>query len=513
MTPSPLLRRLNLLHLAALGLIGSPLLVLLALGIAWLWQADGQRWWWLSGMAAAVAGGYLLRAGLARRERHLLEAGEIRPDPAWLPGAESTWDKVEAFAASIEPADWPVGDGSAMLALGRRTLELVARDHHPDAEHPLLELTLPHTLLIIERASRDLRQDLVANVPFSHRLGIGDLLRMRRWGQHAARVYDVYRAGRLVANPLEALLGELKGQLFGRTLGGARDDVLRWLLQTYVRRVGWYAVALYGGRLSLDDADPVSSPTPASASDIAEAVDEDADAEPVRIVIGGRRNAGKSSLVNALFGELVSATDVLGDTTRDISPRLLVRDGIARALVFDTPGVDAGAAAMQALLKACEDADLLIWVSPVHRPDRQQERACLDALRAAHMAGKRPALPLLVVASHVDQLRPAGEWQPPYDLADVERPKVASMRAALQAVAADLGVAVDRVVPACLAHGRVYNVDDALWAALLCEQDAMLRSRLLRCLDVRRRAENWGLVWKQLQGAGRWLWNRHVEKS
>ncbi len=512
MSLPPLLRRLNALHLIALGLIGSPLLVLLMLGVAWLWQAE-QRWWWLGGMAAVVAGGYLLHAGLARRERRLLEAGEIRPDPAWPPGAESTWEKVEAFAASVEPADWPVGDGSAMLALGRHTLELVARDHHPEAERPLLELTLPHTLLIIERASRDLRKELLTNVPFSHRLGIGDLMRLRRWGQNAARLYDVYRAGRLVASPLEALLGELKGQLFGLTVGSARDDLLRWLLQTYVRRVGWYAVALYGGQLSLEDGDPVAAPTPASTSDLVQAKDGDAPVEPLRIVIAGRRNAGKSSLVNALFGELVSATDVLGDTTREISPRLLVRDGITRALVFDTPGVDAGEVALQALTKACEGADLLLWVSPAHRPDREREREWLDALRAARSSAKHPPLPLLVVMSHVDQLRPIGEWQPPYDLADVARPKVANMRAALEAVAADLGVQVEKVVPACLAPGRVYNIDDALWAALLSEQDAMLRSRLLRCLDARRQAENWGLVWKQLQGAGRWLWNRHVERS
>ena len=61
MTPSPLLRRLNLLHLAALGLIGSPLLVLLALGIAWLWQADGQRW--------RPAGGHANRRLAGRADR------------------------------------------------------------------------------------------------------------------------------------------------------------------------------------------------------------------------------------------------------------------------------------------------------------------------------------------------------------------------------------------------------------------------------------------------------------
>ncbi len=71
--------------------------------------------------------------------------------------------------------------------------------------------------------------------------------------------------------------------------------------------------------------------------------------------------------------------------------------------------------------------------------------------------------------------------------------------------AEDLDVDVTRVVPVCLAEGKIYNVDDALNAAMLRQQDAANRVRLLRCLRARRHEENWDLLWRQLGNAGRIL--------
>jgi uncharacterized protein len=73
------------------------------------------------------------------------------------------------------------------------------------------------------------------------------------------------------------------------------------------------------------------------------------------------------------------------------------------------------------------------------------------------------------------------------------------------AMARDLGADLETVVPVCLAEGKTYNVDDGLWSTILTRQDAALRARLLRCLEARRREENWQLLWRQLAGAGRLL--------
>jgi hypothetical protein len=109
------------------------------------------------------------------------------------------------------------------------------------------------------------------------------------------------------------------------------------------------------------------------------------------------------------------------------------------------------------------------------------------------------------VLSHIDRLRPIREWLPPYDLSEPKSLKAESIRAALEVVATDLAVPIANVIPVCLAGGRVYNVDDVLWAAIFERLDAAQRSRLLRCQDERKREENWSLVRRQLANAGRFL--------
>ncbi len=411
------------------------------------------------------------------------------------------------MAEGIKPEDWPLNDGGRLWSLGQNTLDVVARYYHPKEERPLLELTVPHTLLIIERASRDLRATVTDHLPLSHRLTIGDLLRAWRWKDSAERLVNVYRAGRLVFNPADALLSEAWGHLRGQAYGQAWAETQRWLLREYVRKVGYYAIELYSGRLTLVDEKPEARTTPTSEDDLAQAAKEATrTSEPLRIVILGRANAGKSSLINALFGRLTAATDVLPDTTSGLTPYRLEHEGLTAALIFDTPGCDTEFLTEKALRKMALDADLILWVCAAHRPDRQLDRMRLDLLRGefARRMDHRPP-PIVVVVSHIDQLRPQREWQPPYDLQNPQGAKAANIRAAVEAVAGDLAVSVAAVIPVCLAEGRIYNVDDVLWSAILDRQDEAGKVRFLRCLEQRKREENWTLLRRQLANAGRWL--------
>jgi len=356
---------------------------------------------------------------------------------------------------------------------------------------------VPHTLLIIERASHDLRTTVTQQIPLSHWLTIGDLTRVWQWKASAERLLNVYRAGRLVFNPADALLSEAWGHLRGRAYGTAWTETHRWLLREYIRKVGYYAIELYSGRLTLTEGGP-GEPMPETPAP--------PNHEPLRILVLGRANVGKSSLINALFGRLTAATDVLPDTTPGLTPYRLEREGLTAALIFDTPGCDPGGLNEKALLKAATTADLLLWVCAANRADRHLDRQRLDQLRAAFVArpNHRPP-PILVVASHVDQLRPQREWQPPYDLLNPQSTKAVTIRAAVEAVAADLAVATADVIPVCLAEGRIYNVDEVLWAAILDRQNEANRVRFLRCLEQRKRQENWPLLRQQLANAGRWL--------
>ena len=494
------------LRLVVFVLMLLPVLALLGLGFFWLWQ-NGFLHYWLIAMVVCGGLGYALQQWLLRRERQLLSDLSTEPNPEWPPSADAVWQQIQTLAQSCQPQDWPLEEGTWVLELGRRTMGTVAHCYHPDEENPLLELTVPHTLLIIERASRDLRLDVAEKIPFSNRLTVGDLIRLQRWKDKAEKLFNVYRAGSMLINPVNALLGEAWRHLRARSFDQVRDELHRWFLRAYVCKVGYYAIDLYSGRLPLDTEEPTAVATPVSAADL-EQVEPAGNviAEPLRILVLGRTNAGKSSLINALFGELTSAVDILPDTTQIFKPYSLTREGLTQALIFDSPGCDTALFDMQQMLAAAENADLILWVSPVNRPDRQIERDCLDALRAfLSMRLDRRSPPLLVAASHIDQLRPAKEWLPPYDLNNSLNIKAVNIKMAVREVSADLAIPIERVIPVCLQEGKVYNVDDTLWAALLDHQDEALRGRLVRCLIAKKSAEDWILLRQQMAGAGRFL--------
>ncbi len=501
-----LLRRFDPLRILALLLLILPVFALFVVGILWLWQNDVLLYW-LGAFLVCGIFGYGFQRLLMRRSRRLLPDAATGANPEWSSGADDVWEHVNAFAGTLKAEDWPLNDGERLLMLGRRVLEIVAHRFHAKTDRPLLELTVPHALLIIERASRDLRREIVENVPFSHRLTIGDLSRMQQWKVSAEKWYNLYRIGRAVVSPVNALFSEAWGGLRDHGVNAALDELHGWLLRAYVRKIGYYAIDLYSGHMLFDDL-PENFRTSSSGDDLAraEADAQKALGEPVRIVLLGRANAGKSSLINALFGKLVAAADVLPDTTPGVVPYLLERDGFAQALVIDTPGFDTELLNTKQILRVTADADLILWTSPANRPDRQAERDVLDAVRAALGARQHRRQPRILVAlTHIDQLRPAAQWQPPYDLSDTSDAKAVNIRAATMAAANDLAIDIARIIPVCLAAGRVYNVEDALWAAILDSQDEISRARLLRCTEARRGEENWALLRKQLGNAGRFL--------
>jgi uncharacterized protein len=500
-----LAKRFGWLRIVAMAMAVSPLLLLPILGTLWLWQSEWLLVWLLAaGLATAV--GLALNQVAIRKEQQALPDDATLPNPLWSADAERCWQDIEELAARETIEQWPLSDGSGLLKLARKILVQVAVHFHPQTRQPLLEMTLPHTLAIIERAAAELRRDITEHIPFSHQLSLGDMARAGRLRDWYKRHEGWYRAGRALIAPQSALIAELRRSLGNQAFQHGSKRIQQWLLREYIRKLGFHAIELYGGFARLDEGVALDQSVRASADDRDRARSRSqSDDEPVRILMLGRANAGKSSLINALFGELRSATDVLPDTTAEITAYELERQGQRQALIFDTPGFDGALFGHKVLAQTVKQADLIIWVSAANRPDRDQERTRLDQIRDMLSTPSRRPAPIVVAMSHIDRLRPVREWSPPYDLNQQDTEKARNIVAAVQALARDLAIETDRIVPVCLAEDRIYNVDDAFWAVLLEHYNEADRARLLRCLRERQREENWQLLRRQLINTGRWL--------
>jgi hypothetical protein len=107
----------------------------------------------------------------------------------------------------------------------------------------------------------------------------------------------------------------------------------------------------------------------------------------------------------------------------------------------------------------------------------------------------------VLVATHIDLLRPFGEWAPPYDLSS-DHPKAQSIRAAVAAAAADLGFAAEEAVPVSLTADKPYNVE-TVWERIADALPEAMRAQLLRLLHDLRGRWRWSSVWSEASKAGR----------
>lgn len=504
------------LYLAAAASL-LPLLLLLPLGALWLWQ---QGWLvpWL--LLAALLGGltYGLSHWLASKAEALPqpEQGPVSsPNKDFSPLDQAAWDSVQQVAREVEPGI--VCDRQELLLAARATIEAVAGHYHPEAHHAMWRFTLPELFLLTERVSQRLRRVLLEQVPGSHLLRVGDAMRIWEFKPLVGRglavakgVNLLWRAARLV-NPASALLAEARERLVGAALGDAGSWIQQRGARLWVEEVGRAAIELYSGRLGLDAGQLLAAdrlpgglaPAPAAG--------------PVRILVAGQTNAGKSSLINVLLDARAAGVDVLPCTDRPVVHELH-RDGEVLALLIDAPGLE-GQGDINELCELAWQADALLWVSAAPRADRALDREALDAIRERFAAEPRRSMPpIRVILSQIDRLSPGREWSPPYDVDAVAKAinagadtiastKARNIASCMQTVARELDVGVERLLPVRLQDETSRYNTELIWPALAEDLETAGQARWTRlALDADRR--QWRQLLQQARSAGRALWSR-----
>ena len=485
MTTSPSLWQTFRGAVAAGALLILPYVVLLVLGILWLWH-NGWLLAWLGVAGISTAAGYGLWKRWHKNSRNR-NAATLPADAPLSPRDELAWVEIQAIAATVEGE--VMVNPEQLLQVSQQVIESVARHYHSgEADHAVWMFTLPELLQLTERLSKNMRQYIMANVPFGDRVKIGHLLKAYRWIDVGAKYLSMasllYRGFRL-GSPFTAAAAEASGYLKKKIFAEVSQSVTQKIAQYYVEEVGRTAIELYSERLR----------TPPEELPLVQ--------QPLRLLVIGQSNAGKSSLINALTGEISAAVDVL-PMTQAITSYQLSQDGMPEMILLETPGLKGAPKEIDGLLAEIEHCDMILWVLASHRPARDLDHRAMQRIHdhfSARLHLKKP--PELIILTHIDRLHPFMEWHPPYDLQSAVSGKAASIRQAVEAVAEDLGFAVEEIIPVCLSgeQGR-YNLD-AIWLRMGCRVSDAQKTRLIRLYGKAGKEMDWDRLWQQVCGAGK----------
>lgn len=479
---------------------------LLAFGVA------GALWLYDRGWLGWMGLGFLVMEALVlvlfRRWSRV--PGAVLPQPSTEPPAdlgprdEAAWKVVQEYIDRVDRGELTLTATEQLWSLGQEILTRIATFYHPNVSEPLLAVQVPLLCRAIEETARDLAT-ITSEVPFAHKITIGDAVRGYRLQQKIKPAYDIYKMLYPVLNWKNALF-----QLFvtDRLFDLTKETVSQWLLKWYIDRVGYHAIELYSGKILLTRRIEEHIPLSAESQAVLETPQDPT--EPLRILVLGQVKAGKSSLVNALFGELRAATDVL-PTTAQITPYVLDRSDLGgMVIVSDMGGYEDSTVPHDRIEEALTEAqrsDVVLLVISATNAARAADRQMLQQLDnhfTAHPDLRPPVM--MSVLSHIDLLRPVREWNPPYNVALPDAAKAHTIRAAMNAVAADLEIDPELIVPVCLLPERVYNVEEALIPFLVDILPEAKRTLLLRSLKTLRQQEQWQLLGRQARTTGRFLW-------
>ena len=491
--------------------VAVPFAVLAGLGWLWLWE-NGYALVWVAatlvltvlGVSASFLTVRWLEKGSRRGDGDGVEKTKGHPEDwkaTYSPREEAAWRAVEALATSVEPKT--LTNREAVLSLGVRTVEAVARQIHPDKPDAIWQFTVPEALTLIERVSSKLKPIIAENIPLGDQLSVGHVLRIYRWRAAidiASKAYDLWRIIRLL-NPITAATQEVRERLTKSMYAGLREELAKRLAAAYVREVGRAAIDLYGGRLMVSDRLEKGWQSQAAERDQALL---DSPTEPLRLLVAGQAGAGRSSLINALAGAIAVQADALpseqGEDVVKVS-----REGVGEIVFIDAAAVAGDPSVIARLCENAGDADLIIWVAGANRADRKSDRIALDAVDSYFDAKPDRRKPgKFLVVTHIDRLKPAREWAPPYDLAEVKNPKAQSIAEAVQTIAQDLDFSPVHAIPVCVGENREpYNID-LVWSTIAELAPEAKRAQIVRLVrEAGQDGFNWRRVLGQAAGAGR----------
>ena len=436
-------------------LIGIPLITLLGFGVYAIY-VQGYLLAFFAFITVITAIAALVWWGLQQNTQQQLQTLQavdswVQVSTDWTEHDKALWQDLNRVIEQqlAQNADW-----SELKAYSLAIITQASQYYRAQYKHHAFAFSIVELLTMTEEVSRRYRLLLQEHVPAVEHINLSTL----HWlydhrdkyetGKHLWNVYRIIRA----FTPT-GLLAEARSQLLNQTFGDLSTTVQLSLKRTLLQEVAAVAIDLYSGRFKITDQEITHSDEFNDSSRLLVLPPE-----PLRVGLLGQISAGKSSIVNALLGNLVAEVGQLPTTMG--AQIYTVKLGDTDVLHFvDLAGLDNNPEHQQALLTQLTSCDVILWVLKANQPARALDvtfKQQWDAWFAKPENRIRQQPIIIGVLNQVDRLPPVQEWNPPYDLQQINSAKAKTIHDALAYNRELLGLKT--LMPLAVGQERQYNL-------------------------------------------------------
>lgn len=372
-------------------------------------------------------------------------------------------------------------------------IEAVAHIYFPSAKRPFLNIYVPQAYSLLRGTVEDVDQWMHQLSPVLGQVTLGQAYEAyetyRKLEPAARTALKIWNWSRWIFNPVAALTRTTTQPYRNQANQQLIANLGQILRETTLQALGEQVIALYSGetvkRLDSLGQDLPELQTQTLGEIITTAMPDKAVVQvPVNVLLAGRTGAGKSSLINTLFGRDTAAVDVLPNTNT-LQPYTFTNALGETLCLWDTPGYEQSGRVdlLQQVLEKAAEADLLLLVTPATDPALQMDRVFLEAVHS-----QMDDLPVISIVTQVDRLRPIREWFPSYDWQAGNQPKEKSIREAIayrQEILGERCVAILPLVTADQGQERIAWGESDLSSVIMEQFEPAKQGKMARFLRDR----------------------------